>query len=117
MFVVEAAIDESGQLLEVLLGLVEGFLEQAQLLELVGPPRPLVGEHQDPQGIVDRVRDDGQERADALVAHVSLSSSSSFFRCFWPSSSAALSSSPRRCRCRLCPFLSLNPPGWVVSSV
>lgn len=41
VFVVEAAVDERGQLLEVPLRLVEGFLEQAQLLELGGPPRAL----------------------------------------------------------------------------
>lgn len=72
VLVVESPVHQGRQLLEVLLGLVEGVLEQAELLELVRPPRPLVGEHHGAEAIVERVRDDGQERANGLVAHVLL---------------------------------------------
>lgn len=67
VLVVDGALEQRPHLLEVLLGLVQGVLEGADLLELVGPPVGLVGEHEEAEGIVDGVGDGGQQRADRLL--------------------------------------------------
>lgn len=66
VLVVDGALEQGPQLLKVLLGLVQGVLEGADLLELVGAPVGLVGEHEEAEGIVDGVGDGGQQRADGL---------------------------------------------------
>lgn len=60
VLVVALSIQKRRQVLEVLLGLVQRLLQGAHLFELVGPPLPLVGEHERAQRGADGIRDLGQ---------------------------------------------------------
>jgi hypothetical protein len=66
VLVVDGALEQGPHLLEVLLSLVQGVLDGADLLELVRAPVGLVGEHEEAEGIVDGVCDGGQQGADGL---------------------------------------------------
>ena len=60
------SVDERAHLLKVLFGFVEGLFEHAGLLELVGAPVALVGEHEDAEGFGQACCYGGEEGADGL---------------------------------------------------
>lgn len=70
ILVVKGPLQQGSQLLEVLLGLVQGALEGADLLVLVRAPVRPIGEQEAAERIADCVGDRGQERADRVDAGI-----------------------------------------------
>lgn len=73
VLIVELSVHEGAHLLKVLLRVVEGILEGAELVPLVRAPLALVGEGEDAKRVGECRGDLGQEGADGvIITHISL---------------------------------------------